>query len=137
MVFIDTSIFIYAQDETNPTKTKMARELLVSLVGSKTGRISTQVIQEFCNVMVKKSAAPLKTADARRVVRELLEPILGHQPDAQFYLRALDLFERYSLNFYDALIIQAALDLKCETLYSEDLQHKQKFGRLTVINPFI
>ena len=30
----------------------------------------------------------------------------------------------------------AALECGCETLYSEDLQHKQKIESLTVINPF-
>jgi len=137
VVFVDTNIFIYAQDETDPVKTKKARELLVSLVSSKRGRVSTQVIQEFCNVMVKRSAAPLRTADARRIVRELLAPMSGHQPDVQFYLRSLELFEQHSLSFYDALIVQAAIDLNCETLYSEDMQHGQKFGNLTIINPFL
>jgi predicted nucleic acid-binding protein len=44
--------------------------------------------------------------------------------------------ERYRFSFYDSLIIAAALEAGCNTLYSEDLQHNQKVEWLTIINPF-
>nr|VFJ88545.1 MAG: PIN domain-containing protein [Candidatus Kentron sp. H]VFJ90555.1 MAG: PIN domain-containing protein [Candidatus Kentron sp. H]VFJ96706.1 MAG: PIN domain-containing protein [Candidatus Kentron sp. H] len=50
--------------------------------------------------------------------------------------RALDLFGRHKLSFYDSLIIAAALDAGCRTLYTEDLQHGQLIGELTIGNPF-
>ena len=37
--------------------------------------------------------------------------------------------------FYDALIVAAALEGGCETLYSEDMQHGRATGGLTIINP--
>ncbi len=135
--FIDTNVFIYAHDETNPQKTQKARELITRLSVTKTGRISTQVIQEFCNVMLKKSATHLKSQDVLLVVEQLLAPMLAHKPDEEFYLRTIDLHERYPLSFYDAMIVRAAIDLGCDKLYSEDLQADQKFGDLLVVNPFL
>ena len=136
MDFIDTNIFIYAFDESNVHKTQTARKLLTDLTNSHKGRISTQIIQEFCNVVIKKSVTPLKPSDVRKVIRELFTPLLAHQPDVDFYLRVLETYKRYSLSFYDAAIVQAANDLNCTILYSEDLQTGAHYGKALVVNPF-
>lgn len=136
MDFVDTNVFIYAFDESEFHKTRKARELLTDLMNSHRGRISTQVIQEFCNVALKKSSTPLKPSDVRKVIRELFVPLLSHQPDSDFYLRVLETYERYSLSFYDAAIVQAANDLHCTVLYSEDLQAGMRYGKVLVVNPF-
>jgi len=136
MVFIDTNVFVYAHDATDPEKTLRARKLLTELTATKSGCISTQVLHEFCNVALKLSAVPLKAADVREIVRELLIPLLAHRPDGPFYIRVLETFEKYSLSFYDAMVVQAAIDLQCTRLYSEDMQAGAKYGKVTVINPF-
>lgn len=136
MYFIDTNIFVYAFDETDLLKTQKARKLLTKLSASKEGCISTQVIQEFCNVVLRKSITPLDTKDVRKIISELLAPMLLHQPNTNFFLRTLETYERYSLSFYDAAIVQAAIDCNCELLYSEDLQAETKYGNTLVINPF-
>ena len=41
------------------------------------------------------------------------------------------------LDIYDALIVAAAIEAGCETLYSEDFQHARRFGDLTIVNPFL
>lgn len=136
MVLIDTNIFVYAHDETDIQKARIARKLLIELASAKEGCISTQVIQEFCNVTLKKSVSPLKTEDVRKIIRELLQPLLTHKPDAAFYLRALETYDRYSLSFYDSLIVQAAIDLDCSAIYSEDMQAGARYGKVRIVNPF-
>jgi predicted nucleic acid-binding protein len=42
----------------------------------------------------------------------------------------------YGFSIYDALIVAVALQARCTTLYSEDLQHGQRIAALTVRNPF-
>ena len=135
--FIDTNIFIYAQDEVDTVKTQKARELLLKLIKSRSGCISTQVIQEFCNVALKKSVIPLKPSDVSEIIDELLLPILVHTADGRFYKRALKLYERYSLSFYDSTIVQAAVDLNCDLIYSEDMQNGAHYNGVTVVNPFV
>lgn len=137
MNFIDTNIFIYAHDTSDPAKTRQARELLVKLVDNHEGCISTQVIQEFCNVSLSKSVIPLKPTDVRNILSNLLEPLLAHRPDIEFYNRTLKTFERYSLSFYDAMIVQAAIDLRCKVLYSEDMQANAIYGGVRIVNPFV
>ena len=43
---------------------------------------------------------------------------------------------RARISFWDALVVQAALDTGCDRLYSEDLNAGQRFGSLLVVNPF-
>jgi predicted nucleic acid-binding protein len=52
-------------------------------------------------------------------------------------MEALTLHRRYSLSWYDSLIVSAASESQCKILYSEDLQDGQSFGGLKVRNPFV
>lgn len=135
--FIDTNVFVYAQDNSDETKTKMSQELISKLFLEKKGFISTQVIQEFCNVFLMKSEKPLQPNDIAEIIDDLLTPLLAHTPDNSFYKRAINTFSKYSLSFYDALVVQAAIDLKCELLYSEDMQNGARYNGVTIVNPFV
>jgi predicted nucleic acid-binding protein len=52
------------------------------------------------------------------------------------HARAVILARERELSVYDALIVAAAQDAGCQLLLTEDLQDGQKFGTLTVENPF-
>jgi predicted nucleic acid-binding protein len=49
----------------------------------------------------------------------------------------VDLSRRHSFNIYDSLILAAAMQAGCTTLYTEDMQHGQTIGKLTIVNPFL
>ncbi len=49
---------------------------------------------------------------------------------------AWKLEDRYSLSFWDALIISAAQMANCRYLLSEDMQDGLKIGQLEIISPF-
>jgi len=134
VVFFDTNILVYAYDNRDPKKQQVARALLEERAIDENGKISTQVVQELCNVGVGKLNLPFDALAT--IIDELLAPLLAHVPDAEFYKRAIQLREKHGFHFYDSLIVQAAIDLHCTTLYSEDLQDGQKFGELTIKNPF-
>jgi predicted nucleic acid-binding protein len=51
---------------------------------------------------------------------------------------ALKIAEKHSYNICDALVVSAALEAGCTTLYSEDLRDGQTIdGQLTIRNPFV
>jgi predicted nucleic acid-binding protein len=50
---------------------------------------------------------------------------------------AIALARDHRLSFYDALIVAAAQEAGCDTLYTEDMQHGRALGGLTIVNPFI
>lgn len=41
-----------------------------------------------------------------------------------------------SISYWDALILRSAEQLRCDIVWSEDLNSGQKYGNVTVINPF-
>jgi predicted nucleic acid-binding protein len=50
---------------------------------------------------------------------------------------AVELSLRHGLSCRDGAIVAAAATLEAPTLYTEDLQHGQRFGRVRVVNPFL
>ena len=72
----------------------------------------------------------------RRYLDSVLAPLLRVQPSLRLYHASLDIQSRYRFAYYDALIVAAALDAGCATLYSEDLQDRQRIDGLTVVDPF-
>jgi predicted nucleic acid-binding protein len=56
--------------------------------------------------------------------------------DAPMILAAIARSRSESFAFWDALIVEAALRAGARHLLTEDLQHRQRIGDLTVENPF-
>ena len=65
-----------------------------------------------------------------------MTPLRRVNPTRALYQRGLDLQTRYRFDFYDSLIVAAALEAGCKTLYSEILQHGQQIDGVTITNPF-
>jgi predicted nucleic acid-binding protein len=70
------------------------------------------------------------------IIREYSEwQVITNTPKS--ILAALRTQERYRISFWDALILQAALDAGVSILYSEDLAHGQHYGTVQVVNPLL
>ena len=132
--FLDTNIIIYRLESDDLKKYKRAEELVQS--GLLEGRccISQQVLQEALNVAIKKLNFSFE--DAERLLDKTLLPLCKVTPMASLYHRSLNIQSRYRYSFYDSLIIAAALEVECNILYSEDMQHGQRIEKLIIKNPF-
>jgi len=133
--FLDTNVLVYSFDATAPSKRDRASALISSALGGE-GMISFQVVQEFLNVALRKFERPMTAPQARAYHDGVLLPLCRVQSGPGLYREALMLHERWRFSFCDSLIVAAALEGACQTLYSEDLQHGQAIGGLTVIDPF-
>lgn len=131
--FIDTNVLLYADDLDAGEKTPIARELLRERLGQRSGVISTQVLQEFYVNATKKLGLDPAAAQARVELYGGLSVVLI---DLELVLAAIELHRLELISFWDALIVRAAERADCDVLYSEDLQHGRRYGRLQVINPF-
>jgi predicted nucleic acid-binding protein len=136
LFFLDTSIFVYSFDHNAPEKQQIARRLIQTALGTQRGIISTQVVQEFLNVALRRFARPMTTSEAREYLRVVLVPLCQHFPSMAFYDRTLLLREETGFSFYDALVVAAALESGCSTLLSEDLQHGRNVQGVALVNPF-
>lgn len=133
--FVDTNILVYAHDRGSGRHHESARELVRELWESRSGVLSTQVLQELYVNLRRKAARPLDVAAARQLVEDYLSWKVVVN-DGAAVLRAIDLEERYSLSFWDALIVDAAHSGDAALIYSEDLGHGQRYGGIEVRNPF-
>jgi predicted nucleic acid-binding protein len=135
--FLDTNIFVYANDQNEPRKRAIALDLIRHATDNASGIVSTQVVQEFFNVVLVKSRQKMPHADAQRFLMTAFRPLLAVHSSIALISEAIRIQERYLLSWYDSLIVAAAQQAGCNLLYTEDLQHGQKFGALTVLNPFL
>jgi predicted nucleic acid-binding protein len=135
--FLDTNVFVYSFDARAPQKARRARQLIRRAVETRKGIISYQVVQEFFNVALRRFAQPMTVAEAEQYLATAFRPLLAVHSSQALYAEALRLCGRYSLSWFDSLIIAAALQAECGVVYSEDLQHQQRFGDLQVENPFV
>lgn len=132
--FADTKLLIYAYDHTAGLKHHLAKAMVNRLWTSRTGCVSIQVLQEFCVVGNRVLPEDVK-GELRTRIESLAEWEL-HVPSAADILRAIDLHTRNQIPFWDAMIINSARALGCSILWSEDLNHGQVFGDVTIRNPF-
>ena len=104
LAFVDTNVVVYANDARDLRKQRIAQNLLKDLAIHSWAAISSQVIQEFCHVMVRGERPFMATRDLKIVLNEILFPIMLHSPDTVFYESALDFHNRYNLGYYDEFV---------------------------------
>jgi predicted nucleic acid-binding protein len=98
------------------------------------GAVSTQVLVEFY------AAATKKLGMTSREAEEVLVDLAGwtiHRPSHVDVVRAAGLHRRHKVSWWDALVVNSAAELGCSVLWTEDLSHGQRFGTVTVRNPFL
>jgi predicted nucleic acid-binding protein len=133
--FFDTNILVYLYDNDAPEKKRKAQSLLLKAAEAGQVLLSTQVMQEFYVSVTRKLAEPLPPVDAERAVRRLADFAVV-QVDPSLIFTAIATSRRYGFSFWDALIVQAAIQGGAATLYSEDLQHTQLIDGMLILNPF-
>lgn len=128
--FLDTNVLLYATLQPDQ-RAEAARALL-----ARRGTISVQVLNEFANVAARKLRRPWpEISRALAAIRVLCAPPLPLT--VAIHEAGIGIAERTGYQLYDALIIAAALEAGCDTLFSEDLQDGHVIGdRLTIRNPF-
>ena len=133
-IFFDTNILVYSVDENDLQKKEIASQLLTDASSSKTGIISTQSLQEFYNVAVKK--LKLSKQIAKEYVELFSSQLTVRQVTVPLILNAIDISIKNKLSFWDSLILSSANDNGCIIVYSEDLNNGQIVGSTKILNPF-
>lgn len=133
--FLDTGVLAYCYAGDHPGKREVVRGILRE--GALHGDlcISTQVLQELFSVVRTKFRRTISAGRAEESLRRLLDfEVVTVDPD--LVLAAAARSREESADFWDALIIEAALRSGCTRLLSEDFQHGRAIGSLRVENPF-
>ncbi|MBO0690297.1 MAG: PIN domain-containing protein [Candidatus Dormibacteraeota bacterium] len=134
-LFVDTNVLVYARDPGQGEKHHRARTWMEHLWRSRAGRLSTQVLNEYYYTVTRKLPLPLDPGEARRDVQQLH----AWQPlpvDVNVVRGAWQEEDRFSLNYWDALIVAAARLAGCVGILTEDLANGQDLDGLQVVSPF-
>lgn len=133
-VFFDTNILAYAYDLDAGGKREKAKLLLSSLWHeSKKPWISVQVLQELFVILRKRGvewAVAQKVTEAYTQWRVI-------ESDVGLFRQGVAEARRWQLSFWDGLILAAARQSGCRSLYSEDFNSGQDYGGVVAVNPLL
>ena len=131
-VFLDSNILIYCYSNSELEKQQRAFQVIDN---SLLLYISTQVLQEFCNVAHKRFLSQI--VDLEKALTEIEGLVSIHDNTINTVRKANHLKFKYKYSFFDSLILAAAFECGCNILYSEDMQHGQIIeNSLRIVNPF-
>ena len=131
---LDTNLLVYADAADDPAKQRRAIDTIKAHRAAGTAVLSTQVLQEYVNVALRKLALPSELIRERLMFYRRFDTVAT---SADLIAGALDWQVLRGLSFYDALIVQAAIAGGCEQVLSEDMQHGAQFGGVRIVNPFL
>lgn len=132
--FVDTNILLYSISRHPGEAAK--RDRAITLLAATDIALSAQVLQEFyvqatratrADALPHDIAAGLVRAWARFPVQEISLAIVT---------AALEIRAAHGLSYWDSAIVAAAQALGCDELLSEDMNHGQRIGGLTILDPF-
>jgi predicted nucleic acid-binding protein len=134
--FLDTNVLVYWLQDSERAK-------IVDVLLGQRCVISVQVLNELANAMRKKS--PMTWAEMAHLSKSLLKICELSDLTYPVHELAIALSERYNFSIYDANILAAAALMRCEVVYSEDMQHGMSIqipksfgsGSLSIKNPFL
>jgi predicted nucleic acid-binding protein len=139
MIAIDTNVFVYAFDATEPDKQIRARGFFQGIFASAEATvIPWQVGAELLVRFRRWEAAGKMTGDdVRARFGEFLNVWRLALPtvevfDVSFQIRAL-----HSLWHWDSLLVAACKEAGASRLYSEDMRHGAVYSGVEIVNPFL
>ena len=132
--FLDTNVLIYAVS-SSPAESKK-KERALELISHVDFGLSAQVLQEFYVNVTKKIAAPLTPDEAVTLLEQFrCFPVVW--TDYPLIVSGIETALRFGISYWDGAIIAAAERLGASTLYTEDLNHGQRYGSVQAVNPFL
>lgn len=130
---VDTNILLYAHDARDATKQTVAVSLIESLADAV---LLWQVASEYLSASRKLEPIGYNRKQAWQDIRDLRALWATALPSWNVVDRAETLLTRYSLSFWDAMIVAACLEANVTRLYSEDLGAYSRRDGLEIVNPF-
>ena len=143
--FFDTNTLVYILEGKEPSpgikltaedaEANRKGDITLQLLATGDIFVGVQVFNELCNVALRKKFNWLKTMEMLSTLEALCVDVVPLT--LIVHKRGLLLRDRYKLQFYDSLMLAAALEAGCTTFFSEDMQDGQVIEqRLTIRNPF-
>jgi len=129
--FLDSNVLVYLYSEDELEK----QDIVNNIIDKFECIISTQTLNEFCNVCIKK---------LKKTVSEIIEALNEIKGSCRLEIvddsvieQALLLHKKYFYSYFDSLMLSSALKYDCVVIFSEDMQNGQIIeNTLKIVNPF-
>lgn len=135
-VALDTNILAYlagvARDARDEAKIGLIRDLIGHIGATASLVAPVQTLGELFVVLRRSDAS---AEEARAILLEFSESFATSASETRTALAAADLVVGHKLQFWDALILTAAVEAGCSLLLSEDMQDGFVTRGLTIVNP--
>jgi predicted nucleic acid-binding protein len=132
--FLDTNVLVYAVSSAEADAAKSQRAL--DLVQRSNFGLSAQVLQEFYVTVTRKIRRPLSPEQAVAFMDEY-RAFPTVPTDYPLIVAGVELSLRYGISYWDGAVLAAAEALEASILYTEDLNHGQRYGSVRAVNPFL
>ena len=138
---VDTNILLYRFDPRFPIKQSRARALLRAGIADHSIRVPHQALLEFVAAstrpLSKGGASLLSPSEARLEMEDMLTQFEVVFPDEEVLRTAIRGAATYELSWFDAHLWAYAERFGLDTIWSEDFEHRRRYGRVQVLNPFL
>lgn len=132
MIAVDTNVLVYAEGIDDQTRKVLARQIL-SQIPREQFVISVQTIGEMYNVLTRRG---VPREEARQRALGWKESLTVQETSASLMDTAVEVATAHRLRVWDALVLAAAAEARCDVLLSEDFQDGFAWRGVTVLNPF-
>ena len=139
MKLVDSNIFVYAFDISEPHKYAIASKVLSEIFkGNHSITLSTQNLSEYYNVVTKKIKYPIPKIEARETIEEIssLENIHIKTITTETIILATKISEKYNIHYWDSLIVAVMKENNIHEIITENDKDFKKIPWITTINPF-
>lgn len=139
LFFLDTNILIYAFDNSEKRKQKIAAEILdMCFAGQKIYALSSQNLAEFFLVITDKIERTLTIEDAKNVIIKInnFKGIMKLSYNSDTVIKSILISERNNIKIWDSLLIATMLENSIFNIYTENEKDFNKVNNINVINPF-
>lgn len=137
-IFFDTTVLVYAHDESEPKKRQVCKRLVEEVFkGERCGVISNQVAAELFSVLTKKMRRPLSKDMAEKIVEDFIgsENWVKINYDERTVKNAMFTSRDHNTSFWDALIAETMKENGINKIYTENDEDFKKIPGIKVINP--
>lgn len=136
---IDTNILVYAFDESDLKKQRIARKLIMNCLKNKIPlAISTQNLAEFFRVMTLKVDNKQEPNKIREIVNDfiMIKDFRKISYNENTLIKAIDISIKFNSDFWDSLISATMIENQIFFIYTENIDDFRRISGITSVNPF-
>lgn len=132
--FVDTNVLLYSISRRSADDGK--RQRAIEILSDRDLALSAQVLQEFYVQATRVTRDDAISHDVAVGFIKSWSRFPVQEISLEIVNAALAICGRYGFSYWDSVILAAAQALGCSEVLTEDMNHGQRIGSVTIVNPF-